>query len=209
MPERRTRTHRLTRVGFDTTNWTLVMMAVNQSLPGSRQALEQLCLKYWRPHLRLPAPPGQQARRRSGPGAGILRPPAARPSPAPHPSLQRPAPLLPPGRAAELRPKPARLGAREKTRRRANPNTHGAVEPIETQDPARAFDSQWAAAIFERALGQLKEQYRQAGKGAFSRPSALSDRRGGTGRLRSIGRPNAIDRKHPAHGPFAVARRIP
>jgi RNA polymerase sigma-70 factor (ECF subfamily) len=41
------------------------------------------------------------------------------------------------------------------------------VEPLATDDPAKAFDSQWAAAIFERALGQLKERCQQAGKTAL------------------------------------------
>ncbi|MGO9199270.1 MAG: RNA polymerase sigma factor [Limisphaerales bacterium] len=167
MPERRTRTHRLTRVGFDTTNWTLVMMAVNQSLPGSRQALEQLCLKYWRPIYAFLRRQGNKPEDAKDLAQGFF------------------VHLLQGHRLRRIHPSKGRLrsfllaGLQEYTQNqrdwaRAQKRGGGqiripmdAVEPVETQDPARAFDSQWAAAIFERALGQLKERCRQAGNCAL------------------------------------------
>ena len=170
MPERRTRTHRLTRAGFDTTNWTLVMKAVNQSLPGSREALEQLCQKYWRPIYAFLRRQGNQPEDAQDLAQGFF------------------VHLLQGHRLRRIHPSKGRLRSfllaalenytqnqRDWARAQKRGGGHiripmEAVEPIETHDPARAFDSQWAAAIFERALGQLKERCGQAGKAPYSRP---------------------------------------
>ncbi len=108
------RTHRQTRVGFDTPNRTLVMMAVNQSLPGSRQALEQRFSIHLLQSHRL---------RRIHPSKGRLR------------SF-----LL----AALQNYSQNRLDwARERKRGGGQIRIPiDAVEPIETQDPAGVFDSQ-------------------------------------------------------------------
>ena len=167
MMERRTRTHRQTRVGFDTTNWTLVMTAVNQSLPGSRQALEQLCTKYWRPIYAFLRRQGNQPEDAQDLAQGFF------------------VHLLQGHRLRGIHPSKGRLRSfllaalqnyaqNQRDWARAKKRGGGliripmdVVEPVATDDPARAFDSQWAAAIFERVLGQLKEQCGQAGRAAL------------------------------------------
>jgi len=169
MLERRTRTHRQTRtrVGFDTTNWTMVMTAINQNVPGSRQALEQLCQKYWRSIY------------------AFLRRQGHAPADAQDLTQGFFLHLLQGNRLRGIHPSKGRLRSfllaalqnyaqNQRDWARAQKRGGGQmqlpiemVEPVAADDPTRAFDSQWAAVILERALGQLKERCRHAGKGAL------------------------------------------
>jgi RNA polymerase sigma-70 factor (ECF subfamily) len=143
------------------------MIAVNQGLPDSRQALEQFCLKYWRPIYAFLRRQGNTREESADLAQGFF------------------VHLLQGHRLRRIHPSKGRLRSfllavlqnyahNQRDWARAKKRGGGqiripmdAIEPTETQDPARAFDSQWAAAVFDGTLGQLKERCVQAGKGAL------------------------------------------
>jgi RNA polymerase sigma-70 factor (ECF subfamily) len=164
MPEKRTRTRRLTRVGFDTTNWTLVMTAVDGSLPGSRPALEELCQKYWRPVYAFLRQQGQSGEDAQDLTQGFFL----------H--------LLQKDRLRRIHPSKGRLRSFflaalqnyvQDQRQWARAQKRGGgripipldlVDAVEATDPSLVFDQSWAGLLFGRAVEQTRQKCESEGK---------------------------------------------
>jgi RNA polymerase sigma factor (sigma-70 family) len=157
---------------FATTRWTVVLAAGGDSSPTGREALNHLCQAYW--------PPVYAYARRAGHGPedardltqGFFR----------H--------LLETGALARANPQRGRfrsflLGAfkhfraherdRARTLKRggaakwvsidpATDNPDNARTPLDPRTPDRAFEERWAAALLERVLTRLRDEFTQSGR---------------------------------------------
>ena len=157
---------------FATTRWTVVLAAGGDSSPTGREALNHLCQAYW--------PPVYAYARRAGHGPEDAR------------DLTQGffGHLLETGALARADPQRGRfrsflLGAfkhflaherdRARTLKRggaaqwvsidpATDSPDNARIPLDPRTPDRAFDERWAAALLERVLTRLRDEFTQSGR---------------------------------------------
>jgi len=164
-----------TAAQFATTHWSVVLAASDSALPGSREALERLCRAYW--------PPVYAYARRAGHSPEDAR------------DLTQGffAQLIETDSLVRADPERGRfrsflLGAfkhflaHERDHVQAlkrgggvhwvsmDPGTDGsqsAGAPVDLRTPDRAYDERWAAALLERVLGRLRQEFAESGRGGL------------------------------------------
>lgn len=173
MEDRTTTSRRATYAGFDKTQWTQVLVAINQQLPGSEEALNDLCRKYRDPLYTFIRAQGRNREQ----AEDLVQEFLVR--------------LLAKDRLSKVSPAKGRFRNfllacltnflhnqrdKENAQKRGGGRKRVAIKPSDTQTgtgvvlqdpltPDRMFDREWAATLIREVVEALRRKYHESGRG--------------------------------------------
>jgi len=161
-----------TAARFDNTHWSVILPAVHQETPGARQALEDLCQAYWSPLYAYLRGKGHSPEDAKDLTQGFF------------------VHLLTKDRLQQVHPARGRFRSfllaclkhyvqnqrdRDQAFKRgggqvlipidvANAEEQTHFEPVERQDPALAYERQWASTLIQQVLQKLQDKCQKTGR---------------------------------------------